>query len=437
MRLRLIVVLWASASAPAAWACTRNADCNDNNPCTTDTCAETCVHTPVATGTACNDNNACTTGDACNSAGQCAGTAVVCTALDQCHAAGVCSSLTGTCSNPLVADGTGCTDGNACTLGDICQAGTCKPGSLKSCTALDQCHSVGACAPTTGLCSNPIVTNGTACTDGNACTLGDTCSGGVCVAGMAKKCAALDSCHVAGACAPATGMCANPVAADGTSCDWEATQGRPSDRCTTPNDQCQSGVCQKDPTPFVCPQQDCNQATCDPPTGLCVYTPGPAGETCGASGCYSSGLCSGDGHCSGVPKDCPASGPCKVPGCDSTSGDCFEAPAARGTACASDNPCTIHEAAVCDAAGNCLEAPVEDATPCITDACPAGGSCQQGACACGTDLVANAPTGDESKPAPETSSSGCAVAGRPDALGLALALVACVLARRRRSSSGG
>ena len=140
------------------------------------------------------------------------------------------------------------------------------------------------------------------------------------------------TCHAPGVCTPATGMCSNPTVADGTTCDWEAAHGMPSDRCASPHDQCANGVCQKDPNPVVCVNEDCKAATCDPTTGTCVYTPGPAGETCGVTGCYSTGVCSDDGNCSGVPKDCPASGPCRVPGCDATSGDCFEALAAKGTA---------------------------------------------------------------------------------------------------------
>src|SRR4029079_3686846 len=55
-------------------ACTTNADCNDGNPCTTDTCAvsNTCTHSP-SPGTLCDDGNACTTGDTCDNLGFCVG----------------------------------------------------------------------------------------------------------------------------------------------------------------------------------------------------------------------------------------------------------------------------------------------------------------------------------------------------------------------------
>jgi hypothetical protein len=48
------------------------------------------------------------------------------------------------------------------------------------CNALDACHISGICDPQSGVCSNPIASNGTTCNDGNACTQTDTCQNGVC-----------------------------------------------------------------------------------------------------------------------------------------------------------------------------------------------------------------------------------------------------------------
>jgi hypothetical protein len=84
------------------------------------------------------------------------------------------------CSNPVKPDGAACNDGNACTQTDTCQAGTCS-GTTVQCTALDQCHAAGTCDPATGRCSNPVSVDGTACNDGNACTQTDTCRAGVCM----------------------------------------------------------------------------------------------------------------------------------------------------------------------------------------------------------------------------------------------------------------
>jgi RHS repeat-associated protein len=103
-----------------------------------------------------------------------------CVASDQCHAAGTCNPSTGICSNPNANDGTTCNDGNGCTQTDTCQAGACVGGNPKVCTALDQCHTAGTCAPATGLCSNPAKPDGTTCNDGAQCTQSETCLAGTC-----------------------------------------------------------------------------------------------------------------------------------------------------------------------------------------------------------------------------------------------------------------
>jgi hypothetical protein len=58
-------------------------DCNDHNPCTSDTCVnDGCQHTSAANGTPCSDGNACTT-ESCQ-AGQCAASAASCDDGDSC-----------------------------------------------------------------------------------------------------------------------------------------------------------------------------------------------------------------------------------------------------------------------------------------------------------------------------------------------------------------
>lgn len=158
-------------------------DCSDGNPCTDDSCGQGggCLHVPNTMP--CSDGNACTSTDTCQG-GSCVGSApVVCSALDQCHDAGVCDPGTGVCSNPAKADGTACNDGNACSLTDSCQGGACAGSGLVLCSALDQCHDAGVCNPASGICSNPAKPNGTSCNDGSACTTGDQCSNGACVGG--------------------------------------------------------------------------------------------------------------------------------------------------------------------------------------------------------------------------------------------------------------
>jgi cysteine-rich repeat protein len=159
----------------------------------------------------------------------------VCTALDQCHDVGTCASGTGLCSNPNKADGATCNDSNACTQTDTCVAGSCTGGNPVVCTALDQCHDPGTCAPGTGTCSNPNKADGATCDDSNACTQTDTCTAGACTGGNPVVCTALDQCHDPGVCFPGTGLCTNPNAADGTTCD-------DGNSCTL-SDTCTAGVC--------------------------------------------------------------------------------------------------------------------------------------------------------------------------------------------------
>src|SRR5207244_2256321 len=137
----------------------------------------------------------------------------------QCHVAGTCDPATGSCSNPTATNGTPCNDGKDRKHAERGQRGSCVGSNPVTCTDLDQCHVAGTCNPATGSCSNPTATNGTPCTDGNPCTQADTCQSGSCVGSNPVTCTALDQCHVAGTCNPATGSCSNPTATNGTPCN--------------------------------------------------------------------------------------------------------------------------------------------------------------------------------------------------------------------------
>jgi len=197
--------------------------------------AATTTATVIANGGACDDGDACTLVDACD-AGACLGSSpVVCTPLDDCHVAGSCDTGTGLCSNPIAADGTTCSDGDACTQVDACASGTCIGTTPVVCTPLDDCHVAGSCDTGTGLCSNPIAADGTSCSDGDTCTQVDACGSGTCIGTTPVVCTPLDDCHAAGSCDTGTGLCSNPNATDGTVC----TDGNP---CTA-GEVCAGGVC--------------------------------------------------------------------------------------------------------------------------------------------------------------------------------------------------
>src|SRR5258708_8102849 len=85
-------------------------------------------------------------------------------------------------------NGRRCNDGNACTQTDTCQSGSCVGSNPVTCTALDQCHVAGTCNPATGTCSTPTATNGKPCNAGNACTQTDTCHSERCLRGDPVPC---------------------------------------------------------------------------------------------------------------------------------------------------------------------------------------------------------------------------------------------------------
>ncbi len=130
--------------------------CNDNNPCTRDSCgASGCSFDPSSlVGATCNDGNATTFSDVCSAGGVCAGTP------GQCNVDADCSASSNVCAGPRVcsnhtcvdgaprADGTTCNDAKASTLYDICEAGTCRGyacGSDAQCSDLEGCNGVERC----------------------------------------------------------------------------------------------------------------------------------------------------------------------------------------------------------------------------------------------------------------------------------------------------
>ena len=369
----------AGACTGTPVTCPASDQCHAAGTC--DPASGTCSNPVVANGTTCNDGAACTTGDRCQ-AGVCVGTAVTCPASDQCHLAGTCDPASGICSNPVAANGAACSDGNACTAGDSCQAGVCA-GTPVACTALDQCHGVGACNPVTGVCSNPPAPNGTPCSDANACTTGDSCQAGACT-GTAVLCAALDQCHTAGTCDRVTGACSNPLIADGTACS-------DANACTT-GDSCRAGTCAG--TAVVCTARDqCHTAgTCDPAAGTCSNPPVANGTACNDGNACTTGDTCQAGVCSGAGTVCPAPDQCHaVASCDPATGVCPNPlPVANGTACSDGNVCTTGDtcqagsctgtAAVCRAQDQCHSPGTCDLATgtCSNPPAPDGTACDDG-----------------------------------------------------------
>jgi uncharacterized repeat protein (TIGR01451 family) len=243
--------------------CLTDADCDDGNPCTADTCNPStglCQSTPLPDGTSCDDHNACTVGSACVS-GSC-GTPVVCNDGNPCST-DVCDPATGACTSASVV----CDDGNPCTT--------------------------DSCNPATGQCRFVAESDGTACNDGDLCTSGDVC---VLLPGQVvptcqgqPKCADADPC-TADRCDPTTGACSNPP----IQCD----DGNP---CTL--DLCMGGSCVSSPMAGAC--DDGNRCTIGD-----TCTPGPAGQPV----------------CSGMPTNCDDGDACTMDTCNPVTGGCLHMP---------------------------------------------------------------------------------------------------------------
>jgi hypothetical protein len=146
--------------------------CDDGNVCTDDTCdgAAGCTHTPNQAD--CDDANACTVGDVC-AKGWCNSPQTL-----ECD-----DNLP--CTDDSCAPATGCVhtnsmalcdDGDACTAGEKCADGACGGGLEVSCSDDNPCTD-DSCDAATGCVLAP---NTDPCNDGAGCTEDDVCSGGVC-----------------------------------------------------------------------------------------------------------------------------------------------------------------------------------------------------------------------------------------------------------------
>jgi hypothetical protein len=181
--------------APPPPQCTSNTDCDDDNPCTTNTCSSGhCVTAPAPPRTACGH-------------------------------AGLCDNA-GACVSCLTASD--CDDTKACT-NDVCTAGACThpPTPLGTpCGHQGQCDGAG-------LCGAPACVIDTDCDDGDSCTTDSCGTGGVCGHTPAPP---RTACGHAGLC-DNTGLCVSCLTA--ADCDDAKV-------CT--EDVCTAGACTHPPT---------------------------------------------------------------------------------------------------------------------------------------------------------------------------------------------
>ncbi|MFH1532007.1 MAG: hypothetical protein ABIK09_14880 [Pseudomonadota bacterium] len=260
--------------------CTEDAECDDDNPCTSDACvAGACELTP--TENTCDDGDLCTVDDMCVE-GECVGMTKACDDGVYCNGAESCNANTGTCEDgaaPEIDDGVDCTlDG--CDEDDdkvvhVPNDDNCDDGN--PCTA-------NVCESTLG-CQTAIL-DGETCEDGSLCTTGDTCDGDSCV-GAPVECDDGEFCNGVETCDPDNGECSDgeaPELDDGLDCTL--------DECDEDNDAVTHG-----PEDGLCDDGNtCTVDTCDLEQG-CVYDTLDDGDACDDDNeCTDDDVC-GDGTC--------------------------------------------------------------------------------------------------------------------------------------------
>ncbi|MCB9788163.1 MAG: lamin tail domain-containing protein [Deltaproteobacteria bacterium] len=395
-----------------AGCCTTNADCNDYDSCTTDTCdvATNTCNPPVVDPLCCKTTADCDDGNPCN--------------LDRC--------IGGTCRySPVVVPGccvsnADCDDDDACTV-DACDtvSKVCKPGvpvvgtgGAQCCNHPDDCDDGDPA--TIDLCSfndsppicvsvpDPDYCNQItdACDDGVACTT-DSCDVGLqkCRHELQPGCCTVnaqcpsdndpctaESCDTAtGNCQslPVQGCCISDNACDdgnvctvdscGTShvCHHEAVAGC----CLTSSDCDDGSSCTTDTcSGNVCTHQA--QTSCCTPGGSQAVLVGQCGPdpdgpaTCFQWECTGAGACNllQNANCCSVSADCNDGDPCTTDICLSNK-TCKHLQTTTGGCCTVNSNCPESDGNACTApfcsAGLCGEAAIPGCSPSIEP--PVGG----------------------------------------------------------------
>ncbi|MFT7624910.1 MAG: hypothetical protein ACI9WU_004101 [Myxococcota bacterium] len=344
-------------------------DCDDADPCTTDTCdpAAGCLNVVMD----CDDADACTA-DTCE-LGVC-GNAVIecddgdaCTGVESCDVADGCQAG----AAPI------CDDANACNGVESCAPATgCVAGTPLTCDDQDACNGVESCDAAAGCVAGVALT----CDDQNVCTGQETCDAtSGCVAGTSLTCDDSDACTGAETCDPAAGCQSNtPLACDDSNACNGAETCDPASGCLAgaalvcgDNDAC-NGEETCDPaagcqpaTSLVCDDGDActGVESCDPDSGCVAGTELACDD---GNDCNGVDACDpGTGCTIGAPLDCDDANPCTDDDCDPTAG-CLN----------SDNTAVCDDGSVCTdsdvcASGSCAGTPIDsdDGNPCTDDTC--------------------------------------------------------------------
>ncbi|MEE2780447.1 MAG: hypothetical protein VYE15_07980, partial [Myxococcota bacterium] len=257
-----------TCDASAEGGCVQTSDgeiCDDGNTCTADTCdpIEGCLHSPTDEGEPCDDGDACTLETACD---------------------------TGTCACGDGCPAPDCDDGNPCTA-DTCDAsaegGCVHTPDGEICDDGNTC-TTDTCDPIEG-CLHAPTDEGGDCDDGDACTLDTTCAEGICACG--DGCAAPD-CDDGNPCT--TDDCDPFPPVIGCTYTDNSEPCDDGNKCTA-NDQCFAGKCTSSGTKCDDDEDPCLAEWCDPATGECMQDVMETGTFCDTG--ESGGACGADGLC--------------------------------------------------------------------------------------------------------------------------------------------
>ena len=175
-------------------------DCDDDNVCTDNICDPGVGCIDLLNQAPCDDANECTLGDQC-ALGECAGTGdLVCNDNNPCTDDS-CQPGVGCEFVPNAGE---CDDGNACTAGDHCDAGWCVSSEMADCNDNNICTD-DTCKPALGCV---YTANANPCDDGNFCTVGDVCDQNVCSPGAQTPCSDGAFCNGEETCDPDLGCVA-------------------------------------------------------------------------------------------------------------------------------------------------------------------------------------------------------------------------------------
>ena len=254
-----------TATTAFAVDCAEDADCDDSNACTTDTCTDgVCANAPV--DDCCLLDADCADGEVC--------------------VENVCMP------DPTCATDTDCDDNNVCTT-DTCTDGVCANAPVDGCCLLDaECAANEVCVE--NICVPDVQPD---CVTDDDCADGEVCIGGVCLAGGPDSC---------------VGLCGGQA----ETCYCDDACFEMEDCCADVCDACPEliGCCVPDCTGKACGDDGCGGDCGDCEPGFkcenfeCVVCePDCAGKICGPDGC--------GGSCG----DCPDGKSCNLDGTE-----CFD-----------------------------------------------------------------------------------------------------------------